>query len=295
MRALRTRHKRKTIHYASEAFSMYSKSLGRNKRVEVYLPPCYHQGLRKVYPVIYMNDGQDALRLRLQEILHQVHHSGQTEPFVLVAVHANDRVNEYGTAARPDYAGRGYKAGRYTKFVLGELMPLIRRRYRVSELPARTAFMGFSLGGLTAFDIVWHHPHRFSKVGAFSASFWWRSRKFDENYIEDTDRIMHQLIRQSHHKPGLRFWLQAATKDETDDRNANGIIDAIEDTFDIISELTAKGYLPGPDIRYVEVQGGYHDPATWAKVMPDFFRWAFGVSAPPPRIQAKEWQQGVFF
>jgi enterochelin esterase family protein len=28
-------------------------------------------------------------------------------------------------------------------------------------------------------------------------------------------------------------------------------------------------------VEYVEVVGGQHNEETWAKVMPDFLRWAF--------------------
>ena len=37
------------------------------------------------------------------------------------------------------------------------------------------SFCGFSLGGLSALDIVWNHPTEFTKVGVFSGSLWWRT------------------------------------------------------------------------------------------------------------------------
>ena len=70
----------------------------------------------------------------------------------------------------------------------------------------------------------------------------------------------------------MRFWLQVGTKDETADRNNNGIIDAIDDTQDLIKSLKNIGYTD-QDITYVEVKNGEHNPATWAKVLPDFLRW----------------------
>jgi len=56
------------------------------------------------------------------------------------------------------------------------------------------------------------------------------------------------------------------------DRNKNGIIDSIDDTRDLISELVKKGYEEGRDISYLEMPDGRHDIETWAKAMPDFLK-----------------------
>ena len=76
--------------------------------------------------------------------------------------------------------------------------------------------------------------------------------------------------------PDLKFWFQAGTNDEKSDRNGNGVIDSIDDTLDLIVELTKKGYRPFHDIDYVETQEGEHNHNTWKKVMPEFLKWAFG-------------------
>ncbi len=53
---------------------------------------------------------------------------------------------------------------------------------------------------------------------------------------------MHQIVRQSSKRDGMKFWFEAGTKDEAHDRNKSGTIDAIEDTQDLIRELNAIGY-----------------------------------------------------
>ena len=103
----------------------------------------------------------------------------------------------------------------------------------------------------------------FNKVGVFSGSFWWRSKELGKGYT-DGDRIMHSIIRNTAARPALKFWLQTGTKDETADRNKNGIIDSIDDTVDLIRELENKGYTRPADIQYVEMVGGTHNVATWA-------------------------------
>lgn len=74
---------------------------------------------------------------------------------------------------------------------------------------------------------------------------------------------------------GMKFWFQCGTLDETADRNQNGVIDAIDDTLDVIKELQEKGYSYPVDITYVQVEGGKHDLQTWAMVFPQFLEWAF--------------------
>ena len=254
--------------------SLVSVPLNRPVHLTVVLPPGY-QPTDAPYPTLYLNDGQDLPALHMQNVLDSLYDQRAIQPFVLVAIHAGDRIQEYGTAAQADYMKRGSKAGHYADFVLTELLPYVQKHYRVSPDPAQTAFAGFSLGGLSAFDLVFHHPERFSRAGVFSGSFWWRSKSTADGYRDETDRIMHDLVRKGTYKPTLKFWFETGTNDETSDRNNNGIIDSIDDTVDLIDELATKGYDRQRDIRYVEVTGGQHNQDTWSRIMPDFLTWAF--------------------
>ncbi len=157
-----------------------------------------------------------------------------------------------------------------------ELIPYISEACRVSSFREK-AFAGFSLGGLSALDIVWNHPAEFNKAGVFSGSFWWRSLdQNEEGYDDDKHRIMQQQIRKGKFHRGLKFFFQCGNMDETKDRNQNGIIDSIEDTLDVIKELEAKGYENGKDIYYMEIKDGRHDVATWGRAMPEFLKWGWG-------------------
>ncbi|MBD2704127.1 esterase family protein [Spirosoma sp. BT702] len=269
--------------------SLYSVPLKRTVHLDVVLPPHYQSfvGTNRQddvakLPVLYLNDGQDLGRLRMKDVLDSLYEKQAIRPFVLVAIHAGDRIQEYGTSAQADYMNRGSKANLYTDFVLTELIPYVRKKYRVSTDPAQSVFAGFSLGGLSAFDIVFHHPERFSKAGVFSGALWWRSKSTEDGYRDETDRIMHALVRKGTYHKGQKFWFEAGTDDETSDRNNNGIIDAIDDTLDLITELEKKGYQRNSqptDIRYVEIAGGKHNQETWSAIMPDFLTWAFPKSA----------------
>ncbi len=84
---------------------------------------------------------------------------------------------------------------------------------------------------------------------------------------------MHRRVRETKGRPPLRLWFQAGTGDERADRDDNGVIDAIQDTRELMRELTAKGFVGGSDMTYVEVPGGGHNEATWARALPDFLGW----------------------
>lgn len=243
--------------------------------IDIYLPPDYHTSCTDSFPVLFFNDGQDMKAVRLADTLLQLYAAGKIPSIIVVAIHAGERLQEYGTAHQSDYRNRGSKAGLYTKFVVNELIPYLRENYPVEETAQKVAFAGFSLGGLSAMDMVWNHPHIFGKAGIFSGSFWWRNRDFSEN-DPDGGRILHEFLSHSQHKAGLKFWFQTGTLDEKDDRNKNGVIDSIDDTLDVIAILKKLGYHHKDDIQYREVKDGIHHPSTWAQVLPEFLFWAFG-------------------
>jgi hypothetical protein len=53
------------------------------------------------------------------------------------------------------------------------------------------------------------------------------------------------------------------------------VIDAIQDTLELIEALEESGYRRGQDVEYVEVSGGRHEYETWAKCLDDFLEWVF--------------------
>jgi len=263
------------MHIQTEQIAdLYSPQLDNRRTLQVFLPPPQKRGRPKL---LLVNDGQDWPALRIKETLERVYTSEHIAPILVVAIPTNsNRLNEYGTAQPLDYKGRGAHAAAYTHFVIDTVLPLIERQYHLGATAATTAFLGASLGGLSAFDIAWHYPQHFGMVGVFSGSFWWRTNSATV-LARTTSRIAHQIVRESVPRPGMRFWFQTGTRDETDDRDQNGVIDSIQDTTELIDELCAKGYRKGRDITYLEVNGGQHHPSTWASVFDQFLLFAFGT------------------
>lgn len=257
-----------------EKTHLLSQFLLREVRVDFYLPLIITDSAP--ISLLFINDGQDMEKMYFVSILDKLYTEGAIEPILFVAIHASkERRMEYGTQNQLDYKDRGAKAGLYTSFVFDELLPFIRKKYDNFSFKEK-AFAGFSLGGLSALDIVWNRPGEFAKVGLFSPSLWWRSLdQDDEEYDDNKHRIMHQQIRKGQYAAWLKFFFQCGNMDESKDRNNNGIIDSIDDTLDLIKELEEKGYDRNDDIYYLEMPDGHHDVHTWGRAMPEFLKWGW--------------------
>ncbi|AWV97028.1 alpha/beta hydrolase [Arcticibacterium luteifluviistationis] len=256
---------------------VFSKRLNRKFIYDVVVPPNYSK--EQAYPLLVMNDGQDFEKLKMESVLEKFWKEGGS-PFIFLGLHCNqERLAEYGTAGILDSKGRGAKAAVFKNFLLEVLIPLVSKNYKLEK--SGHVFCGFSLGGLSAFDIVWETSGVFDKVGVFSGALWWRSTDYGKNYDNEKHRIIHEKVKSGAYKPNLKFWFECGTDDEKSDRDNNGVIDSIDDTRDLIKELMKKGYEPNKDIAYVEIDGGKHNQATWSKAMPGFLKWAFGTKKTP--------------
>jgi enterochelin esterase family protein len=256
---------------------LQSENLQRPVCVDVY---GYDAQQNKDLHLLLLNDGQDLHQFCFNDLLHALLREKKLLPLVCVGIHAGTgRMQDYGIASTPDYAGRGANAGAYQAFVLQELFPFIQKIVGKAQF-ASVGYAGFSLGGLTALDTAWQHPQVFQIAGIFSGSLWWRSRDLGNDYDDDQHRIMHQLVRQGTHHPNQRFYFTTGSLDETADRNGNGIIDSIDDTLDLVRELEQKGYDRGIDLCYTNYEDGRHDVATWGRMLPQFLVWGWGAQAP---------------
>ena len=267
--------KRKATGEAVENHILYSKFLQRDVKIDCYLPNSIDRHAQ--VSLLLVNDGQDLVSMEFEKILQNLYDRNEITPLLCVGLHCSaDRKNEYGTAKMLDYKGRGAKAALYNRFVIEEVLPFIRKQYKIISFKEKS-YAGFSLGGLSAMDIVWNNQQEFTKAGIFSGSFWWRDKSQDDiDFDETIHRIMHRQVREGAYHQWLKFFFEVGTQDETADRNNNGIIDAIDDTVSLIEELKAKGY-SDVDIKYVELKDGRHDVPTWARAFPDFLKWGWGV------------------
>ncbi len=250
-----------------DPFIISSKYLKRDIFTNLYLPI----DNKSKWSLLLINDGQDEVPLDLLKS----HKKYQKAPYHLMicTIHAGDRIAEYGTSEVLDYKGRGERSDDYQEFIITELLPTLRANYPITSISDHVGIAGFSLGGLSAIDIAWNNPNIFGFAGVFSGALWWRKEKF-KTEDPDADRIIHEKVMNGEYRQ-QRYWFQAGTKDETADRNNNGIIDSIDDTLHLINILKHKVPAGENYLKYVEIEGGQHNPETWRKVLPKFLSWIY--------------------
>ncbi len=246
-----------------------SEYLDREVAIDLYQVQTNKSLKIKKTKILLFNDGQDLRRMNFNNIFKEYCSSSNCDNLLVVGIEPQDRMNEYGTSDKKDYMGRGAKAREYQSFVTKELIPHLDKNY-VEE--GTYSFAGFSLGGLSAFDITWNSPHIFHKVGVFSGSFWWRSASFSENFPDANRIVIDYLENFTYVARNQKFWFQVGELDESSDRNNNGVIDAIDDTLDVIKALK-KGGVTEDKINYTLVEKGTHSIETWSIIMPAFINW----------------------
>jgi len=273
--------------------------------VDVYLPGDYAWSARR-YRTIYADDGQDMSAVGLVSTLTALCRAHAIRAPIVVAVHMlRDRMGIYGLSDRASgrslpadtkYGAVGRRAHDYSHWLATRLVPYIDAHYRTRRAAAARSVLGWSLGGLNAFNLGWQYPEVFGRVGAFSPSFWLAADRTSGATVERT-RLAQRMVDRGPKRPGLRLWFAAGTAEETNDRDHDGVIDVIGDIRDLVDGYRAPDgfrlrglrqlgysanmdYAAHPD-RHADVAvyllpGGKHQQASWAKMLPLFLRWDDG-------------------
>lgn len=238
----------------------------------VYLPSD-QQG--EPLPLVILFDGQNTERLGLEETLTRMWADASSPRFAVAALVAGGRrMDYYGVPGVPDYLGRGALAASFADFLEKELLPYLESRFTVSRQKEQRFLAGFSLTGLGAAAIAIDRPQVWGGAAAMSGSFWWRSGEDAQ-----ASRILHNRVRGLSGAPTGRFWFSAGDREEEDDRDGDGVIDAVDDTLDLIGELKAKG-VPDERLFWQFIPGGNHSETTWADWLEPMFLWLLAGPVP---------------
>ena len=221
-------------------------------KVTIHLPAGYEADSTTRYPVLYLNDGQDAAAVGLDDTLARLYQQDLIDKVIVVAIDMPpDRMGTYG----------------------------------LSDRTAQRSRPGWSLGGLNAFNLGWQYPEVFGQVGAFSPSLWLAADRSDAPGIPRS-RLAQRMVEAGPKRAGSRFWFAVGTAEETDDRDGDGVIDAVDDTQDLARALVRMGYTAnldyarrrggGEEVALYLLEGGQHNQDSWSRMLPVFLRWAYG-------------------
>ena len=100
---------------------------------------------------------------------------------------------------------------RFERFVIKELVPMVRSRFGVSADPSRAIVAGASRGGLAAGAIALRHSDVFGNVIAQSAAFWSAPDRKDLR----TDWLARRYV--ASRRLPVRFYVQPGTMEDHDD------------------------------------------------------------------------------
>ena len=158
-----------------DTFTLDSKVLSEERRINVYTPPGYAQLTDAKFPVLYMLDGG-----MQEDFLHvaglvQVSVGNDTmRPFILVGIENTERRRDLtGPTSNPDdkkIAPQVGGAAAFRRFIRTELMPVVKARYRTTD---ETAIVGESLAGLFVLETMFLEPDLFNSYIALDPSLWW--------------------------------------------------------------------------------------------------------------------------
>ncbi len=136
--------------------------------VVVWLPPGYDDDRRRRYPVLYLFDGQNVFEpatsyigvdWAVDEVATQLVDQGRIRPFVGVGIHSTERrIEELATP-------------KHLTLLTEHVMPRVHDRYRVRAGRRHAAVMGSSLGGLAAFQALFHRTDLFFGAACLSPYF----------------------------------------------------------------------------------------------------------------------------
>lgn len=150
-------------------FSLPSKSMGRDIRVVMVLPPAFEDSGNETFPFLYMLHGMDAPydtwanMSPLRELL-------KDHPIVLVAFDG-DPAGWYIDAPEK-------KDSQFETFFFNELSPFVEKAFRGN---GKRAVTGFSMGGFGAVSYMLRRPDYFTSVSSLSGALRTRSDYTEKN------------------------------------------------------------------------------------------------------------------
>ncbi len=199
----------------------------------VYLPPCYAVGAGTRYPVLYLLPGfggtsQDWFRAGIAEVADQAIHDGEVPPFIIVTT--DDTYEDIGLDD-----------------ILGGVIPYIESHYSVKAQRRFRAVAGGSLGGASAYLLVFQNPEVFASAGVFG-----------NGLITGQEDVLRAWLRAIPSRLKPRVFLSSGESDTYMLEHARQLIAILDEA----------------DIAHVEVFGtGSHSYDTWVSSFPAYFRF----------------------
>jgi enterochelin esterase family protein len=250
----------------------------------VYVPAGYDPAGAAPNLLIFQ-DGQRATNsqgsLRIPNVLDNLIARGDIPPTLGVFVTPGNLGDHYPGnlgMGNPDHRAAEYDSlsDAYARFLIGELLPEVARRWHFAADPARRAIGGTSSGAICAFTTAWHRPDAFgnviSMIGSYT-SIGYAPATADHPLIPGGD-LYPGMIRKSPIRR-IRIFLQDGSGD-LDNEHGNWFL-ANQQMLAALAWANAHAdttHDPGPryDVAHIWGDGGHSD-AHGGMLLPDILRW----------------------
>jgi enterochelin esterase family protein len=159
---------RAVAHGAIHVLRYTSTPLKRLRSMYVYLPPQYETEAQRRFPVLYLRHGSGDTEANWSDdgragvILENLLAEAKAAPMLIVMTNGDTDNTWAGGSSNEAMDMLG-------KELLGDVIPLIEKRYRVKAGRDNRAIAGLSMGGGQAFTIGLRNPDSFAWVAEFSS------------------------------------------------------------------------------------------------------------------------------
>jgi len=214
--------------------------------VHVYLPHGYEPDVVP-FPLVVLFDAKWWMNVDVTATFDNLIAAAAVSPMIVVGVESIHSATRWQGLTHPEV---------FEPFLVEELLPWVKARWKISENPAETVLVGQSLGGLLISHAARSHPDRFGWVIGQSIALWWPG----DNEGGLTGKQVIDAYASRDHVP-VRFFLDVGSRER----------ELLESMRVMRDTLEGLHY----DVRYREYDGG-HDFACWRGGLADGLIAALG-------------------
>ena len=259
-----------------QIITINSKVYKNIRNLRVWLPANYFAPVNRAkhYPVLYMQDGQNLFdeataqfhEWKFDETVQFLTGSMRIHPMIVVGIDSTPRrANEY--LPYPDannkdlgkYETQDVHGKQYGDFVIGEVMPLIEKKYRVLTGAHNTGIGGAGYGGAVALYAVLTHPGVFGKALIESPSLAIGSGQLLKD-AENANQFPEKM------------YIGVGSAEDTDEKASAKNVEAVQELEKI---LRGKG-LGEAKLRVVVEQGAKANETAWSKRLQNALLFLYG-------------------
>jgi predicted alpha/beta superfamily hydrolase len=251
---------------------LHSRIFHNTRFLRVWLPPGYDdpQNSARLYPVFYLNDGQNlfesatsfnGVEWRVDETADRLIREAAIPPLIVVGIDntGKDRIREYMPHRSLQPIMLRAQGSRYPNFLIKEVMSFVARTYRTATGSVNTGLGGSSLGALISLYTAAVRPGVFGRLLLESPSLWAAHR---------------QIIKQSRtvRRWPERIFLATGTAEAGRADRDRSVVDDVRE----LAGIMRRAGLDDHHLHLVIEEGATHHESAWARRLPEALTFLFG-------------------